>query len=139
MVYVYDSSFVSALIIPDEKNPKIDKLHRAVSESDEIFTPQLLWYEMTNIFMHLLRRRRYSHENVYNLLPCLSAIRLTTDFENGINYSTKIFLLCDKYKLNSYDAAYLELAARKKAVLCTLDRGLRIAAKKHGIEVIDMV
>jgi predicted nucleic acid-binding protein len=89
--------------------------------------------------MNLLRRKRYNHEDVYNLLPCLSAVSLITDFETGINYSSKIFLLCDKYQLSAYDASYLELADRKKAVLCTLDRHLKTSAKKHGIEVISAV
>jgi predicted nucleic acid-binding protein len=137
MVYVYDSSFVSALIIPDEKNLKIDKLHRSINEDDEIFAPQLLWYEITNIFAKLLKSKRFNYDDVYNLLPCLSAVRLITDFETGVNHSSKIFFLCDKYQLSSYDAAYLELADRKKAVLCTLNRRLKTSAKKHGIEVIN--
>ena len=58
------------------------------------------------------------------------------DFETGIGYSQKLLRLCNDYNLSSYDAAYLELAERKKAVLCTLDDDLRAAAKKHGVAVI---
>ena len=36
----------------------------------------------------------------------------------------------------SYDTAYLELADRKKAVLCTLDKELQTAAKRHGVMVL---
>jgi predicted nucleic acid-binding protein len=71
MVYVFDSSFILTLIIPDEKNPEIDKLHRAISEYDEIFIPQLLWYETTNALMNLIRRKRYNYENVDKLFPQL--------------------------------------------------------------------
>jgi predicted nucleic acid-binding protein len=38
--------------------------------------------------------------------------------------------------LTSYDAAYLELAARKNAVLGTLDGNLKAAAVKYGIEAL---
>ena len=137
MIYVYDASYASALIIPDEKNPKIDKLHRAVEESDEILTPQLFWYEVANIFNNLIRRKRYTLEKVVSFFPSFSDINLITDSEIGINYSQKIFNLSAKYNLSAYDAAYLELADRKKAVLCTLDDGLISAAKKHGVAVIN--
>jgi len=137
MIYVFDSSFVVALIIPDEKNPKVDKVQKALSESDEIYAPQLLWYEVANIFKNLLRRKRYTTEEVTHFFPLLSAVRVTTDFENGADYSKKIWNLCNVYNLTSYDAAYLELAERKKAVLCTLDENLIIAAKKHGVTVLN--
>jgi predicted nucleic acid-binding protein len=137
MDYVFDSSFIVALIIPDEKNPKADKIHKALVESDEIYTPQLLWYEVANIFKNLLRRKRYTSEEVTHFFPLLHAVRLTTDFETGIGYAKKIWDLCNVYNLTSYDAAYLELAERKKAVLCTLDRNLKSAAKKHGVKVLN--
>jgi len=136
LIYIYDASYVSALIIPDEKNPKIDKMHKAVSEDDNIFTPQLLWYEVANIFMNLIRRKRYNYEKVTTFFPLLSAVRLKTDFETGVNYSKKIWELCNTYNLSSYDAAYLELADRKKAILCTLDENLINVAKKHGVTII---
>jgi predicted nucleic acid-binding protein len=36
----------------------------------------------------------------------------------------------------SYDAAYLELAKRKNATLCTLDAGLQAAAIKYGVAIL---
>ena len=136
MVYVFDSSFVGALIIPDEKNPKTREIRASIREDEDIFVPRLLWYEMTNLFMNLLRRRRYSENEVMNLFPLLTAIRLTEDPETGIEYSKKLLRLCSNYNLSSYDAVYLELAERKRAVLCTMDEKLRTAAKKHGVPVL---
>jgi len=139
MNYVFDSSFVVAIIIPDEKDPNVIRTYKSLGENEEVYTPQLLWYETANVFKNLIRRKRYSTEEVLHLFPLLAAVRLTTDFENGTVYSQKIFHLCNDYNLSSYDAAYLELAQRKKAVLCTLDENLFIAAKKHGVTVLDMV
>jgi predicted nucleic acid-binding protein len=139
MVYVYDASFVGTLVIPDEKNLKVEKIHESLDEDEEIFTPQLFWYEITNIFNKLLLRKRYTFEKIVPFFSTVSKVGLITDTETGIGYSQKLFHLCNDYKLSSYDAAYLELADRKKAVLCTLDRDLKIAAKKHGIEVINAV
>ena len=136
MIYVFDASFVGALIIPDEKNPRVDKIHAQIDESDEIVVPQLLWYEAANLFNNLIRRKRYVFDDVMQFFPKLAAIRLSCDSEAGVAYSQKLLRLCNDYNLSSYDAAYLELAERKKAALCTMDENLQAAAKKHSVPVL---
>ena len=136
MIYVFDSSFIAAQIIPDEKTPHSLKLYSKITGKDERHTPQLLWYEITNVFYSLIRRKRYTHIEIVYFYKPLLALNLITDLESGVNYSHKIFRLSNDYNLSSYDAAYLELAERKKATLCTLDNNLRNAAKKHGVTVI---
>ena len=137
MGYVYDSSFIGAIIIPDEKNPDTDKIRESVRNDNKIFVPQLFWYEITNMFKNLIRRKRFTYDQVLNFYPRLSAIGLICDYETGIYYSQKLLHLCNDYNLSSYDAAYLELAARKNAVLCTLDENLQKAAKKRGLAVLE--
>jgi len=132
MIYVFDASFVGALIIPDEKNPIVDKMRATIGEDEEIFVPQLLWYEVASIYSNLTLRKRYPFDEVLEFFPLLEAMRLTTDFETGTAYSEKLLRICNDYSLSAYDATYLELAGRKKAVLCTLDENLIKAAKKYG-------
>jgi predicted nucleic acid-binding protein len=139
MVYVYDSSFIGTLVIPDEKNLQVEKIHASLAEDEKIFTPQLFWYEITNIFNNLLLRKRYAFEEIVPFFSTVSKVGLITDTETGVGYSQKLFYLCNDYRLSSCDAAYLELADRKKAVLCTLDRDLKKAAENHGVEVINAV
>ena len=136
MIYVFDSSFVGALIIPDEKNPRVDEIHDTIGQNEEIFVPQLLWYEIANIFKNLLRRRRYALDDVLQFSTLLAEDRLTCDFETGTDYTRKLLRLCNDYNISSYNAAYLELAGRKKAGLCTLDKNLISAAKKYGVTVL---
>ena len=136
MIYVFDSSFIGALIIPDEKNPRTREVRASFREDEDIFIPRLLWYEMANIFNNLIRRRRFSIDEVIIFFPLLAAIRLTEDFDTGTDYAERLLRLCNEYGLSSYDAAYLELAARKKATLCTMDEKLRAAAKQYGVSVL---
>jgi len=136
MIYVFDSSFVGALVIPDEKNPRVDMMYGKIENEDEKCAPHLLWYEITNVFRKLIQRRRFTCDEVIQFYPRLLAIRLAIDNESGINYSKKLLRLSNDYNLSSYDAAYLELAERKNAVLCTFDEGLRAAAKRYGVTVI---
>ena len=137
MIYVFDTSFVGAQVIPDEKDPQISKLYSRIKRNDEKYAPHLLWYEITNLFYNLIRRKRYSLDEVINFFRPFTAIKIKYDYETGVNHSKKLLHLCNVYDLSSYDAAYLELAERKNAVLCTLDEKLRAAAKKYGVAVLD--
>ena len=137
MIYVFDSSFVGSLVIPDEKNHRVDEILAAIDENEEIIAPQLLWYEVANIFKNLIRRKRYTFDEVLRFFSFMAAIRLTCDFETGGVYLEKLLRPCNDFNISSYDAAYLELAGRRKAVLCTLDENLQAAAKKYGVVTIN--
>jgi predicted nucleic acid-binding protein len=134
LIYVFDASFVGALIIPDEKKQVVDRMYAKIDNEDERFAPHLLWYEISNLFKNLIRRKRYTFDDVLLFFPALTGFGLTCDFETGTAYTEKLFHLCNDYNISSYDAAYLELAGRKKAVLCTLDENLINAAKKYGVK-----
>ncbi|MDR1625569.1 MAG: type II toxin-antitoxin system VapC family toxin [Spirochaetia bacterium] len=136
MVYVFDSSFIAALILPDGKNKKTDSIFSRITEDEEIHVPALLWYEMGNILKNLVRRGRFKYQDALGLIPALSALRLTTDLAQGSPYTEKLLRLAQDYALGSYDAAYLELAGRKKASLCSWDEALRKAAARYGIPLV---
>ena len=136
MIYVLDSSFVAAQIIPDEKDPFVERLYAKIKPDDDKIAPQLIWYEMANLFNNLIRRRRYTYDTAMEFFPFLAGMGLICDNETGTEYSKKLFRLCSDYNISSYDAAYLELAERRKAVLCTMDNNLRAAAKKYGVAVL---
>ena len=137
MIYVFDASFVGALIIPDEKKPAIDKIYANIKNEEEKLAPHLLWYEIASIFRNLIRHKRFTFDEVLSFFPSLAALRLTSDFETGPGYSEKLLRLCNDYNLSSYDASYLELAERKRAALCTLDDNLIAAAKKRGVTTLN--
>ena len=136
MIYVFDSSFVAAQIIPDEKDPKVEKIYAKIKRDDEKHAPHLIWYEIANIFKNLLRRKRYTYNEILKFFPYIAGMKLTCDYATGSEYSMKLLKMCNDYNLSSYDASYLELAERKKAVLCTLDGNLRVAAKKYGVATL---
>ena len=135
MAYVFDASFVAALLLPDEKNAQVDDLYAGTAHED-IFAPGLLWIEMGNIFNYLIRRKRYAYNEVLDLLPGLSAMHITTDTASGAAHAEALLRLAHDYNLSAYDAAYLELAGRKKALLGTLDENLQGAAEKYGLRLL---
>ena len=136
MNYIFDASFVGALVIPDENKILVRKMYDQLENEDERCAPHLLWYEVTNIFKNLLRRRRFTENEVIGFFPRLAEFNIIIDAETGTEYSRRLLHLCNEYNLSSYDAAYLELAGRKKATLCTMDEKLRAAAKRYGVRVL---
>ena len=133
MIYIFDSSFVCALVIPDEKNHQVDKMYNKIENEDERYSPHLLWYEITNVFKNLIRRKRYNNNEVINFYPRFIALDISYDYTSGVEYSKKLLSLCNEFNLSAYDAAFLELAERKNAILCTMDENLRAVAKKRGV------
>ena len=136
MIYVFDASFVGALVIPDEEYLQAGRMYGKIKNEDEKHAPHLFWYEIANLYRNLLRRRRFSEKEVMGFYPRLTEFNLIIDSETGVEYSKRLLSLCNDYNLSSYDAAYLELADRKSAALCTMDESLRLAAKKHGVTVL---
>ena len=137
MIYVLDASFVGAVIIPDEKNPYAEKMYLTIKNDDTKYVPCLFSYEMASIFMKLVRHNRSNYDEVLKLIPILADINITTDYEAGADYTKKLLRLCNDCNLSAYDAAYLELAGRKKAILCTMDERLRAAAAQCGVAVLE--
>jgi predicted nucleic acid-binding protein len=137
MTYVFDASFVGALLIPDEKDRRVDDLYDSIQNEDVKFVPQLLWYEIGNVFKTLVLRERYAYNEVLAFIPHLKAMRLSTDAETGAGYTEKLLRIGQSLGVTAYDAAYLELAARKHARLCVLDGRLRSAAERYGVDVLE--
>jgi predicted nucleic acid-binding protein len=136
VVYVLDASFCVPHIIPEERTDFIDSFFSSIEESDALFVPHLWWYEIGNILKKASSRNRLDYTRALALVSDLPNFRVCTDSEYGNVYTGTLLRLAHNYNLTVYDAAYLELAARKGAVLGTLDGNLKTAAAKHGVDVV---
>ena len=65
-------------------------------------------------------------------LGLLRSLPLTVDEPPSLVRSEAVLQLMRTYRLTSYDATYLELAARRALPLATKDRHLRVAAVAVG-------
>jgi predicted nucleic acid-binding protein len=61
---------------------------------------------------------------------------ISVDGETDANAWSATPRLSDQFRLTLYDAAYLELAQRRKLPLATLDQDLRKAALAIGTETL---
>jgi predicted nucleic acid-binding protein len=94
--------------------------------------PWLFWFEIRNILVVNERRGRIDVTDADHFLSELSKLIAEVDDEPD---GSAVMKLARSYQLTVYDAAYLELASRRKLSLCTLDKQLIAAAPKSGVNL----
>jgi len=133
MPFVLDASAALARAAPDETLPQSVKRRL---QADTPVAPALWPFETLNGLEIMGRRGRLDAQAVADALDVLRLLPIEIehpDFERDAN---AILPLARQYGLTVYDAAYLELARRRRLPLATLDDGLRRAAKKARVKVI---
>ena len=132
MAFVVDCSVSLAWFLEDEGNAFADSILRA-TQTDDHWVPSIWPLEFANGLLMAQRRRRINREV---RLDALRRVRLP-----GLHVDTApvdleaVSLLAERRDLTTYDAAYLELAARLGLDLVTQDRTLAAAAAAEGIGV----
>ena len=125
-----------AWALPDEHSPHADAFLSRLTHESTIWVPSLWWYEIANALVMAERRGRLSEAEGLQLLELYRALPLETDAAGGPEALWRLRTLGREHGLTAYDASYLELAARRKLTLASLDRALLKAAKKAGIETL---
>ncbi len=135
MSVVLDSSATLAWVHGDERTPAIDAVFDRVAERGAI-VPRLWHLEVANSLTVAVRRKRISVAERADALADLALLDIAVDDETEQHAWTATTHLADLYGLSAYDAAYLELAQRKRLPLVTLDTALIRAAETAGVQVL---
>ena len=132
MTLVIDSSVAASWGIPDEDSPAA---RRALSAAlaEDVAVPGIFWHELRNVFLVNERRGRLSLDETKTGLAAVSDFSPAVDDPDG---HSAVLALARRHALSAYDAAYLELAVRRRAILATLDNKLAKAARAEGLTVI---
>ena len=96
--------------------------------------PFILTMEFPNV-LHTLARKGALKGNIETVLIHFEHLGfdiIGAEY-NALLYIQTLSELCSRYDVSAYDAAYLELAIRLECPLLTLDKMLKKAAKKAGI------
>ena len=129
---VIDNSVFLAWCMGDEEEPTANSAMQQVIEQGGV-TPRIWWYELRNALLVNERRGRISPQQVSDTLADSLALGILMDDEHD---ESRLLDLARRYELTVYDAAYLEVAARRSLPLATLDRRLREAAEMIGVAVV---
>lgn len=132
MAFVLDASIVACWALSDEKHASADGALEKI-RSEEAAAPELLWFEVRNILVVNERRGRLTEAATHAFLRRLAVLPI---LEDRSPEEAEVMRLARVHKLSVYDAAYLELARRKKIPLATLDDALTAAARKEGVGLV---
>ena len=132
MPFVVDASVAACWCFPDEKSAAADTAMDRLLH-DEAIAPGLWTLEITNILVASERRGRISPQETDAFLGDLA--RLPIGIHREADQKTLV-ALARKHQLTTYDASYVELAARTGAALATLDRRLADAARAEDLEIV---
>jgi predicted nucleic acid-binding protein len=132
VAFVVDCSVSLAWFLEDERNAFTDSILRA-TQTDDHWVPSIWPLEFANGLLMAQRRKRIDREA---RLDALARVRLPgLHIDSAPVAIEAVSALAERLDLTTYDAAYLELAARLGLELVTLDRALAQAAAAEGIGV----
>jgi predicted nucleic acid-binding protein len=133
MALVVDASIALAWGLPDESSAYADAV-LAVVEREGLRVPGLWPREIANGLAVAYRRRRITTADERAFLAALSHLYLevTAPAIIAIRDATAAAM---RYGLTAYDAAYVDLAARERLTLATLDASMRQAAQQSGVSI----
>jgi len=131
--WVVDACAALAVGLPDERSTEAERLLELLARGDELRVPALWWYEIANALAAARRRGRITDADHARLLELYRSWPLKTDALFADRAFCESSRLAAAAGLSAYDAAYLELAARRGLGLFTLDARLAAAARERGI------
>ncbi len=133
MAFVIDPSVALAWLLPDETSARADAVRAAVENGADAWIPVHWRLEIGNGLLMAERRGRITAEQVAQALSLVNALPFEEDGETAEQIPARTLTLARKHGLTIYDAAYLELAQRRGAILSTFDEHLLKAAAKEKI------
>lgn len=134
MSVVLDCSATLAFLLDDERTSAAAALLDNVVR-DGAVVPSLWHLEVANSLSVAVRRKRIPAAARAQFLDYLGDLDILTDDETHAHAWSATLKLADIYGLTLYDAAYLELAQRRRLPLATLDTALADAARAAGVTV----
>jgi len=132
---VLDASVLGALVIPDEATNEHPSLIDVLGAGVAV-VPAHWHLEIANLGRSAIRRGRLDESAFAARLADLGTFEIETDLETPQRAWGDIARLAAHHGLTSYDAAYLELAVRRSALLLCDDAALSKAALAHGVELL---
>lgn len=134
---VLDASVAAAWLMPSQSTPSSKTLLIQAWEH-ELCAPAVFEFEVRNFLLTMERRGALSSNASDAALARLQDLEIDmadppmpADFHSAV-------AIARAERLSLYDAFYLELAIQRSAALATRDGALIDAAKRRGVDAIDL-
>lgn len=140
MAFVLDASVALRWLMKDGTESDLSYanfvLDQFLDPDIQVHVPSHWPLEITNVMLRSERLALIDDAASEKFLEMIITAPLTIDLQTAEQALDTTLYLARNYRLTPYDAAYLELAQRLECPLATLDKDLRRAAEKAGLEVL---
>jgi uncharacterized protein (TIGR03382 family) len=133
--FVADASVAIAWVHPMQATLETNAMLDAVADGASVEVPALWPLAVANALLVLSRRGKLDDDERQIALGWLKGLPLRIDADAATLAFSRLSELADTHQLSIYDAAYLELAQRRKLALGCKDGALRKAAKRAGVRL----
>ena len=134
--FVADASVALGWIHPAQATTLTAQLLQAIFDGAPVEVPAIWPLEVSNALLVLVRRKKLLESDRVASLTALQRIAVRIDYEMSVLAFTKLSAMAAEHELSVYDAAYLELAQRRKLPLACKDGALRAAAVRARIKLL---
>ena len=131
--FVADASVAIGWVHPAQATRQTTAMLEAIGDGATLEVPALWPLEVANALIVLVRRRKLAEDERQAGLGWLRGLRVRVDQEMSALAFSRLSELAATHQLSVYDAAYLELAERRRLVLGCKDGPLRTAARHAGV------
>jgi predicted nucleic acid-binding protein len=131
--FVADASIAIAWVHPAQATSQTAAMLESIADGTTLEVPAVWSLEVANALTVLVRRRKLTDDERQTALGWLQALRLRIDHEAATLAFGRLSELAGAHRLSVYDAAYLELAVRRRLPLGCKDGPLKQAAAQAGV------
>jgi predicted nucleic acid-binding protein len=132
---VADASAAIGWVHPAQATPQTEAMLDAMGEGTRLEVPALWPLEVANALTVLRRRGKLTEDERQAGLAFLKGLPIHVDHEAAALAFSRLSELASAHQLSVYDAAYLELAERRKLPLACKDGSLRRAARRADVRL----
>jgi predicted nucleic acid-binding protein len=135
--FVLDNTVTMAWCFTEEATEHTRTLLNRLSNlTDRAIVPALWLYEVVNVIELAARKGRIPREKALAFLDGLADLPIEVENPSRTQVFVAVRKLAGRYQLTGYDAAYLELADRRKLPIASLDKALLRAAVAAGVNTV---
>lgn len=130
MKLIIDTSVIIAVLANEPIKKKLIKLTKGA----ELLAPKSVHWEIGNAFSAMLKRKRIEVSKVIKAIQLYDSIPIKfvdVELEESL-------LIADKLNIYAYDAYLIACSMKNHCPLISLDNGLIQAAKKFGVNTVEI-
>ena len=135
MAFVLDCSVTLSWLLIDERGAATDALIDELERTTAV-APAIWPYEVANALLVAQRRARIDDDDLIRVRRALAALPIEVEAVASDHILAAVADLGRRLDITSYDAAYIELAVRRRLPLATLDARLRKACAVLKVAVL---